>query len=105
MPRNIQTGRVYSEDRQQSLTQDYINRASQFLLNRIAIKDASIIEATITTSDTVIQHGLGRNPIGYLIIDRDAAQTVYTSATTNPRPSLQIILKASGSVTAKVMVF
>lgn len=59
----------------------------------------------IGTSDTFVQHGLGREPRGYLVIDKNANANIYTSATTNSRPKLELILRASASVTVDLYIF
>jgi hypothetical protein len=97
--------RVYTDDLQKSRSSDYMAQAILSLSSQIPIKNSVTIEALITTSDTIINHGLGRIPVGYLVIDRNSGETVFTSSTDNRSPDNQLILKATGSVTAKVLVF
>jgi hypothetical protein len=53
----------------------------------------------------VINHGLGRSLQGYFVIMNNAPVTFYDSQATNPRPSLTLILNASGAATISLYVF
>jgi hypothetical protein len=57
--------------------------------------------------DVVVPHSLGRAPVGYLMVQANAPAAVYTSPTTNPSPTSQLILRSSatGAVTADLLVF
>lgn len=85
--------------------QDFANKQISQISNQIPIKNASTVTVNVLTTDTVVQHGLGRVPNGYLIIDRDGAGVVFTSPSSNPSPESQLILRASVAVNVKVMVF
>lgn len=54
-------------------------------------------------TDTALAHGLGRPPVGYIVVGRDGAFTVYNGATAST-PNL-IYLRASSTGTASVLVF
>lgn len=69
------------------------------------ILKGNFIDAIITTSDTNIEHKLGRAYLGYLVVDKNANAVVYTSTAANNSPTRQIILKASGTVTVKLYIF
>lgn len=56
----------------------------------------------VTTGNNVINHRLGRNPVGYLVIDADAAVSIYRSA---PFNDLTLTLNSSGNATISLMVF
>lgn len=85
--------------------QDFITQAFISISDQISIKNAVIVRAAVGTSDVIVNHGLGRVPAGYIVIDRDAASVVFTSPTSNPSPESQLILRANSSVNVKVMVF
>ena len=59
----------------------------------------------ITTSDTIVDHGLEQAPEGWIILKQNAAQVIYESATANDFPGTTIILKAGGTVTADIFFF
>jgi len=62
-------------------------------------------EQEITTSDTIVDHGLEQAPEGWIILKQNAAQVIYESATANDFPGTTIILKAGGTVTADIFFF
>lgn len=74
-------------------------------ISTTAFLNGNIIEATILTTDTYLNHGLSRNYTGYVVIERFSAGDVYTSATINKIPSKQIILKANSDTKVKLYVF
>ena len=59
----------------------------------------------ITTSDTIVDHGLEQAPEGWIVLKQNAAQVIYESATANDFPGTTIILKAGGTVTADIFFF
>jgi hypothetical protein len=65
----------------------------------------NFVDATITTSDTIVNHLLNRKYKGWVITDKNAAQHVYRSSTVNANPERQIILKSSGTVTVTLYIF
>lgn len=72
------------------------------ILIKVPMNDGTLLEdQVITTSDTPLNHGLGRRPVGYLIVTKNAAEDVYQTAMTENF----LTLKATGSVTVNVWVF
>lgn len=57
------------------------------------------------TSDTLVNHGLNRPFVGYIIVGLNANSVIYTSSTVNKSPLVQAILKASNAVTANILFF
>ena len=62
-------------------------------------------DVEVTTSDTIVDHGLDQAPEGWIILKQNAAQVIYQSATVNDFPETTIILKAGGTVTADLFFF
>lgn len=60
-----------------------------------------LIETLITSSDTIINHGLGKTPEGYLVLSQDANTPIW-KITSNENA---ITLKASTNVNVKIWVF
>lgn len=56
-------------------------------------------------ADKIIDHGLRRVPRGFVVLKKNAPGDIYESSTSNPRPDLQIILKATSAMTASIWVF
>lgn len=68
------------------------------LLDGILIKDV-----VLTTSETLVDHKLGREPQGWLIVKKNAAQDIYESGSTLKQRFLS--LTAAGTVTVTLWVF
>lgn len=60
---------------------------------------------TIETTGTVVNHGLGRELRGWIIVDRDGIGDVYKSSSNNPSPKQTIILVSTVEVTVSLMFF
>lgn len=57
------------------------------------------------TDPVKVPHTLGRQPLGYLVIQQDAGQTIYApNQVMYPWTPTQIYLVATGSVNAQVFV-
>jgi hypothetical protein len=67
------------------------------LLTKIVLKTA--------LGDNIVSHGLGRNYIGYVVVNNNNAAVVYTSGTTNTLPGLNIILKTTADCTVSLFIF
>lgn len=63
------------------------------------------VSATIGTGDSAVNHGLGRKLVGWIVVGKNANATVWESETANPRPSDQIILKATAEVKVTLYFF
>ena len=62
-------------------------------------------DVAITTSDTLVNHGLDRQMVGYFVTKQNADTNIFVSTTTNTLPKHQVILKAGSSVTADLFFF
>ena len=62
-------------------------------------------DVELGTSDTLVNHGLGRNFVGYIVTKQNADTSVYVSTTSNDFPDTQIILKAGATVTVDLFCF
>lgn len=85
---------------QDAVQEEFRNYERLQILGGVFIKGVAI-----GTGDTAVGHGLGREYLGYLVVDRNANATVYTSTTTNHLPERNLILKASSAVTVTLYVF
>ena len=86
-------------DRVQSNVQLFSNElTTNPLLDGVLLKDIDL-----TTTETLVNHTLGRLPQGWIIIKKDAAQDVYESGTTLQQRFLS--LTAGGAVTVSLWVF
>jgi hypothetical protein len=97
--------RVLQEDITLNRIQDSVEDFAQAIIFP-AITGINIVKSVVlTTADKNVNHLLNRPFKGYLVINRNADSTIYTSTTTNNRTDLFIILKASATVTVDLMFF
>jgi hypothetical protein len=85
--------------------QGYIATALNPLLQLPFASGNRVQDQDLSTSDTIVDHGLEQAPEGWLILKQDAAQVIYESATVNDFPGTTVILKAGGAVTADLFFF
>ena len=85
--------------------QGYIATALNPLFQLPFASGNRVQDLEITTSDTIVDHGLEQAPEGWIILKQNAAQVIYESATANDFPGTTIILKAGGTVTADLFFF
>ena len=64
-----------------------------------------IMDLTVNTTDTLIEHKLGRKPEGFLITRLRSNSVIYESATANDEAARLIILIASAAATADIYFF
>lgn len=70
------------------------------------ITDSVVVEdVSITTNDSVLNHGLGRAARGWIVIGKNAASDIFESGSENPSPNTILILKATANVTASFLIF
>ncbi len=97
--------RVQTQDRTiNQLQNNIINSVNPILGN--AITNGTILSGIkLTSGSNTINHTLGRNLQGWIVIRQRASATIYDLQDTNPRPSLTLILHSSGSVVVDLYVF
>ena len=61
----------------------------------------NMVEADLISGTTLVNHGLGRQPIGWALADINGAATVYRSAW----DSSKLSLVSSAAVSAKIWVW
>ena len=82
---------------------DLASFTASVIAGRIA--DNVIVENVIVgTSPVNIAHRLGRTPIGWVVVDKNANSDVW-SPSSSPQPSSLLTLQASTPVTIKLLVF
>lgn len=70
------------------------------IVNGRLIEGVELINGT-----TVINHGLGRNLRGWIIVSIDAAATVYDNQATNQMSQLTLSLTSSAAANCNLWVF
>lgn len=59
----------------------------------------------LTGIDNVIDHGLDRQIQGWIVVDKNGQADIWQSSSMNTWSKLQVILKSSANVTAKIYFF
>ena len=85
--------------------QGYIATALNPLFQLPFASGNRVQEQDLSTSDTIVDHGLEQKPEGWIVLKQDAAQVIYESATVNDFPETTIIMKAGGSVACDLFFF
>ena len=68
------------------------------------ILDGNLLEdLAVTTTATDFSHGLGRKPLGYILVKASAGVTLFDTESTTPNVTLK--LTASASSTISIWVF
>ena len=79
--------------------QENIEQCLKPILNSPVIDGVLIKDIDVGTSDTVVNHKLGRSPLGWIVVKRNENAVIYESATTNNNRDKVLILKASSATT------
>ncbi len=75
-------------------------------LTGIGLLDGVLVEDVEMASGlNILQHGLGREVRGYLLVRSDADVRVYDDATASPQPALYHRLQATAAATVSLWVF
>jgi hypothetical protein len=103
--------KLYTDNPDLNKIQGYIK--DQFsLLNADFIRGRFLTEVSngietdlvsIPTSDKVFQHKLGRNIVGFIVLDLRTNAVIWRSSTSSPETNL--VLRASAAATARIWVF
>lgn len=101
----IKPKQIQSDDPTLNRIQGSVADALLFLQRQNILLNGEFVTVDVGTTDTLINHGLGRPYQGFLVVDVNAGATIYTSPTVNNIKDKQAILRSSGSVTAKIYFF
>jgi hypothetical protein len=72
------------------------------ILTQIPFLDGVMLKSqVIDTTDTVLNHGLGRAPLGFVIMGKNGLGDIYQTASSQ----FSLTLKSSVQVTANVWVY
>jgi hypothetical protein len=96
---------IWSPNEEVTRLQSHIKTALNPLLE-LPISDGILIkDLSIETTDTRVNHGLGREYEGFIITRLQSNAVIYESSTTNDDKNLFILLKGSGAATADIYFF
>ena len=96
---------LWSENQEITRLQSHIKTALNPLLE-LPISDGVMIkDLTIETTDTLVNHKLGRAYEGFIITRLKTNAVIFESSSTNHTPGRIIIMKASTQATADIYFF
>ena len=96
------------ENRDITQTQSNVNSAVQQIANSPIIDGVIIKDVSFTGDlDTVVNHKLGREPLGFIVIGQSQGDVVYESTTTNNNRDKYLLLKkgTANTVTINFWIF
>lgn len=64
-----------------------------------------LADITLTSGRNVINHMLGQNLQGYVIVLNSASSTFFDSQDTNPSPDKTLVLNSSAATKVSILVF
>ena len=97
--------KINIKDYELSKVQDAVATSLNSLTTVPFLDGVLLTGVAVATTDTLVSHTLGRNYIGYLVCQSNAAGSVFVSPTANPSPQLYINLQASAPATLTLWVF
>ena len=80
-------------------TQSNVNSAVKQIANSPIIDGVVIEDIDVGTADTVVNHKLGREPLGWIIVRKNEAGEVYESTTVNNNRDKFLLLRGSTATT------
>tara|TARA_R100000084_G_C4602578_1_gene124003 strand:+ start:506 stop:829 length:324 start_codon:yes stop_codon:yes gene_type:complete len=80
-------------------TQSNVNTALKQIANSAIIDGVLIKGVNVGTADTIVNHKLGREPLGWIVIKKNEAGEIYESSTVNKNRNKFLILKGSTATT------
>jgi hypothetical protein len=87
---------------------EYLRRLQEALvtainrINRVEILDNREVEVAVGVTEAVVEHGLGRLPVGWEVVDKDAQGDVWRSRVSTSR---FLYLTASAGMNVKIRVY
>ena len=96
---------LWSKDQEVTRVQSHIQKTFAPLLELPFADGVLRSDLSIGTSDTEIEHKLGRAYEGWLVVGLTTNSVVYESATSNTNKRSVIILQASSAATATIFFF
>lgn len=80
-------------------TQSNVNTALKQIANSAIIDGVLIKGINVGTADTIVNHKLGREPLGWIVVKKNEAGEIYESSTVNKNRDKFLILKGSTATT------
>tara|TARA_R100000664_G_scaffold25460_1_gene35450 strand:- start:2505 stop:2828 length:324 start_codon:yes stop_codon:yes gene_type:complete len=80
-------------------TQSNVNTALKQIANSAIIDGVLIKNIDVGTADTIVNHKLGREPLGWIVVRKNETGEIYESSTVNKNRDKVLILRGSTATT------
>lgn len=97
--------KLYSEDRVLNMVQDNLVKSINPIAQNPIINGHILTSISLASGNNKVTHGLNRPLLGWYITRLRANETIYDTQDTNPNPSSNLQLVASGAVVVDIAVF
>jgi hypothetical protein len=97
--------RVQTDSRELNQVQSQIISSVQPVLDNPIVNGRLIQSLAIASGSNVIDHGLGRTLLGWIVVRNSASVTFYDTQSSNANPARTLLLTASGAATISLYVF
>ena len=105
MPAQISPKQIQTPDTILGRVQAAIAEAFTFLQRQNPLLNGVLVEKRVETTDTIVNHGLGRTYLGYIAVECDSAAILFSSPTANERKESFALLRASTGANFKIYFF
>lgn len=97
--------KIYSPDQALMQVQDSVSDSIQSL-TKIPILESNLLkDVSVSSVAAGVEHGLNRQPLGFIVVDRTANVQVWRSATPSVAPEKLLMLEASSAATISLLIF
>ena len=97
--------RVQTTSRELNQVQSQIISSVQPVLDNPIVNGRLIQSLAVSSGSNVIDHGLGRELLGWIVVRNSASVTFYDTQNSNANPARTLLLTASGNATISLYVF
>lgn len=88
--------KIQSSDTKVNLLQDAVDKALTPVLNVPLIDGVLLKNVSIATGLNIVNHTLGREPLGWIVVDKNSSATVYRQTSAIPDRTLNFVASGSG---------
>jgi len=103
----LQYVRSGTQNRDVQTLDNAVSNVFQSLYSNPLLNSPTLVKdvAFISGQDTIVNHKLNRPVVGFIVINSNAAVSVFQSSSTNISPTTQIILKSDADATVSFLFF
>jgi len=99
----MKLNKIVTKDDSINRMQSSISTVLDFIQLSPLVGSVSIIETTFSgTTEKQVEHKLGRNPVGWIVVSKDAVADIYS---TGSESNILKSFKSTASVTCKILFF